>query len=279
MLNGLGGVLSTDPLKFSPSNYQSSWFDEYARTLNSKDLSTSLDGNQVATTYTIAVQSPLDNNYKTKPMESSRSLLQSAALAGGGEYALGQDGQSVLKAVLSALRKMQPVNSVFAAVTLPVSVNVRGTFLNQVYMGQFRPDANARPRWPGNLKQYQIGLAGNGNPVLDGSLQRSRRGHHQRLPAAGHHQLLDQELELLGFHHHAGQRCARRLGGGKGRGGTADAHRPGHVHPAGEPQALHVQWAMRHAPFVRGFQRCQQRRQRTHHCQSGRGRCCGTEPR
>lgn len=167
LLSGLGGILNTDPLKFSPSNYQSSWFDEYARTLNSKDLSTSLDGNQVATTYTIAVQSPLDNNYNTKTMESSRSLLESAALAGGGEYALGQDGQSVLKAVLSALRKMQPVNSVFAAVTLPVSVNVRGTFLNQVYMGQFRPDANARPRWPGNLKQYQIGLATNGNPILE----------------------------------------------------------------------------------------------------------------
>jgi type IV pilus assembly protein PilY1 len=167
LLHALGGVLSSDPLKFSPSNYQTSWFDEYARTLNRADMSTTWAGEQKATTYTIAVQSPSDNNYNTAGMQSARALLQSGALAGGGEYALGQDGQSVLKAILSALRKMQPVNSVFAAVTLPVSVNVRGTFLNQVYMGQFRPDANARPRWPGNLKQYQIGLDGNGNPQLE----------------------------------------------------------------------------------------------------------------
>lgn len=165
LLNGLGGILSSDPIKFSPSNLQSSWFDEYARTLNRKDVS-SLEGFQNITTYTIAVQSPTDNNYNTAPMQSARSLLQSGALVGGGEYALAQDGTAVLNAFVAALRKMQPVNSVFAAVTLPVSVNVRGTFLNQVYMGQFRPDPNAKPRWPGNLKQYQVALDAQGNPVL-----------------------------------------------------------------------------------------------------------------
>lgn len=165
LLNGLGGVLSSDPIRFVPDNYISSWFDEYARTLNRLDLSP-LAGDQKATTYTIAVQSPSENNFKTATNQSSRALLQSAALNGGGEYALASDGAAVLKAIASALRKMQPVNSVFAAATLPVSVNVRGTFLNQVYMGQFRPDANAKPRWPGNLKQYQIGKAANGEPVL-----------------------------------------------------------------------------------------------------------------
>jgi type IV pilus assembly protein PilY1 len=165
LLNGLGGVLSSDPIRFSPDNLISSWFDEYARTLNRLDLSP-LAGAQKATTYTVAVQSPSDNNFKTAGNQSSRALLESAALNGGGEYALGQDAAAVLKAFLDAVRKMQPVNSVFAAATLPVSVNVRGTFLNQVYMGQFRPDENAKPRWPGNLKQYQIGTAANGDPIL-----------------------------------------------------------------------------------------------------------------
>jgi len=41
-----------------------------------------------------------------------------------------------------------------------------GSFLNQVYMGQFRPDANAGPRWPGNLKQYKIALDVTGKPIL-----------------------------------------------------------------------------------------------------------------
>lgn len=165
LLNGLGGVLSSDPIRFSPDNLQSSWFDEYARTLKKQDVS-SVEGIQNITTYTIAIQSPEDNNFNTPKLKSSRALLQSAALAGGGEFALGQDGAAVLKAFFEALRKMQPVNSVFAAITLPVSVNVRGTFLNQVYMGQFRPDQNARPRWPGNLKQYQVALDSNDNPVL-----------------------------------------------------------------------------------------------------------------
>lgn len=166
LLNRLGGVLSTDPLRFTPDNLISSWFDEYARTLNKLDLSTTLTGEQKITTYTVAIQNPADNDFNNNTSRSARALLENAALMGGGEYALGQDGQSVLAAILSAIRKMQPVNSVFAAVTLPVSVNVRGTFLNQVYMGQFRPDRNARPRWPGNLKQYQIGLDSNQKPIL-----------------------------------------------------------------------------------------------------------------
>lgn len=166
LLNGLTGILSSDPIKFSPSNYQSSWFDEYARTLNRRDVVAGVTGFQNITTHTIAVQNPADNNYNTATMQSARALLESAALVGGGSYFLAQDGKTALKALIDLLRRLQPVNSVFAAVTLPVSVNVRGTFLNQVYMGQFRPDANAKPRWPGNLKQYQIALDAQGNPVL-----------------------------------------------------------------------------------------------------------------
>ncbi len=60
--------------------------------------------------------------------------------------------------LLEIFNKIQAVNSVFASASLPVSVNARGTYLNQVYMGMFRPDADANPRWRGNLKQYQFGL-------------------------------------------------------------------------------------------------------------------------
>ncbi len=165
LLNGIGGVVTGDPIKFTPSNFQSNWFDEYARTLKKQDVAP-IDGVQNITTYTIAVQNPADNNYKTSPMVSARMLLQVGAVQGGGEYYLANDAQATLRAFTDSLSKMQPVNSVFAAVTLPVSVNVRGSYLNQVYMGQFRPDANAAPRWPGNLKLYQIGLNSIGNPVL-----------------------------------------------------------------------------------------------------------------
>lgn len=160
-----GGVLVTDPVSFTPDNYTSSWFDEYARTLFKRDVGP-VDGFQNILTYTVAVQSPADNNYNTKGMQSARELLKSAAAMGGGEAFEAHNGQQLMKIFIELLRKMQAVNTVFSSSTLPVSVNVRGTFLNQVYMGQFRPDENAKPRWPGNLKQYQIALDVTGNPVL-----------------------------------------------------------------------------------------------------------------
>jgi type IV pilus assembly protein PilY1 len=49
-------------------------------------------------------------------------------------------------------------NSVFASVALPAAANEQSTFLNNVYIGQFRPDQTAAPRWFGNLKQYKIGI-------------------------------------------------------------------------------------------------------------------------
>ena len=58
------------------------------------------------------------------------------------------------------------MNSVFASVALPVSVNVRGTNLNQVYIGQFRPDVAKSPRWFGNLKMYKIGQDASGDAFL-----------------------------------------------------------------------------------------------------------------
>jgi type IV pilus assembly protein PilY1 len=166
LLNGIGGVLPTDPVSFTPNNDIGSWLDEFARTLKKQDVVPNLTGVQNVTTYTIAVQNPADLNYNTNPVKSSRSLLQSAATLGGGEYFLASDGQKAMQAFVALLQKLQSVSSVFAASSLPVSVNVRGSFLNQVYMGQFRPDANANPRWPGNLKQYQIALDAAGRPIL-----------------------------------------------------------------------------------------------------------------
>lgn len=166
LLNTIGGVLVTDPVSFSPSNLTSSWFDEYARTLKKQDVVPGLTGIQNVTTYTIAVQNPADNNYNTNTMASSRELLKSAAGLGGGEYFEASNGQAVMKAFIDMLSKFQAVDSVFAASTLPVSVNVRGSFLNQVYMGQFRPDADGGSRWPGNLKQYKFVQDVNGNFIL-----------------------------------------------------------------------------------------------------------------
>jgi type IV pilus assembly protein PilY1 len=64
----------------------------------------------------------------------------------------------LIQALLLIFNEVQAVNSVFASASLPISVNAQGTFLNQIYMGMFRPDAQGLPRWAGNLKQYQFGI-------------------------------------------------------------------------------------------------------------------------
>jgi type IV pilus assembly protein PilY1 len=156
LLTALGGKLPTDPIPLTPNNYQSSWFDEYSRFMYRTDLRSTLDGTQNVITYTIAVYDPSSTSDNTTPAKAARALLQSAAQQGGGKYFAVTDTATLTQALKDILVEIQAVNSVFAAVTLPVSVNVRGTYLNQVYMGVFRPDADAMPRWMGNLKQYQL---------------------------------------------------------------------------------------------------------------------------
>jgi type IV pilus assembly protein PilY1 len=85
------------------------------------------------------------------------ATLMNTAVQGGGKYFETRDTRELAAAIGEALSAMIARNSVFASVSLPVSVNAEGTYLNQVFIGMFRPDALAMPRWPGNLKQYRIG--------------------------------------------------------------------------------------------------------------------------
>jgi type IV pilus assembly protein PilY1 len=147
LLTAAGG--DTTQISISPSGSQSNVSDEWARFMYHES------GLTIAT-YTIDVD----------PKSSGQgpgwtSMLQSMAEEGGGKYAevssTGDAGE-IKDAVNDALSEIQAINSVFASVSLPVSVNHQGTYLNQVYVGMFRPDEKALPRWMGNLKQYKLGL-------------------------------------------------------------------------------------------------------------------------
>lgn len=85
----------------------------------------------------------------------------------GGYYAVNGDLKRLVDALLDVLTKISSVDSVFASASLPVSVNAQGTFLNQVFMGVFRPDLNGGQRWNGNLKQYQFALDGSSLYLAD----------------------------------------------------------------------------------------------------------------
>ena len=103
------------------------------------------------TTYTIdAYNKQQDTGYTT--------VLKNMAREGGGKYYQAGSDTDLQASLQNILAQIQAVNSVFASASLPVSVSARGTFLNQVYLGVFRPDVNAQPNWTGNLKQYKLGV-------------------------------------------------------------------------------------------------------------------------
>ena len=71
----------------------------------------------------------------------------------GGEFFHTSDFAKLVLAFKTIVGKIAAVNSVFAAVSLPVSVNTQGTYLNEIYVGMFRPAQGFLPQWQGNLKQ------------------------------------------------------------------------------------------------------------------------------
>jgi type IV pilus assembly protein PilY1 len=154
-------------------------FDEWARFLNNVDVDPDHAEDQKIITFTVSVYQPTGFRLADGSTVATRALcvaagqplctpiasntdqqminlMSSAATAGGGLYFDGSDISGIRAAFARILNEVQAKNSVFVSASLPVSVNTQGTFLNQVYMGMFRPEATGNPRWLGNLKHYKI---------------------------------------------------------------------------------------------------------------------------
>jgi type IV pilus assembly protein PilY1 len=124
--------------------------DEWARLLH--DRGVPVNGTTTrppVTTYTIDV-------YNAQPDATQTSLLLSMAKAGGGKYFAAKNEQAIVDALKQILAEIQAVNVSFASTSLPVNATNRSQNENQVFIGMFRPDADAKPRWFGNLKRYQL---------------------------------------------------------------------------------------------------------------------------
>ncbi|MCX7258348.1 MAG: PilC/PilY family type IV pilus protein [Polaromonas sp.] len=133
------------------NNHAALYADEWARYMYQTDIYGSLSDSQGITTYTVGLLGS-----SCKP--DYPALLSSMAKVGGGKYFATSSYDEIATAILKILNEIQAVNSVFASASLPVSVNAQGTYLNQIFLGMFRPDASANPRWLGNLKQYKFVL-------------------------------------------------------------------------------------------------------------------------
>ena len=164
--NHLASLTSKSPpdtVAVSPSGQQGNWSDEYAKYMAAADCAPTVDGVQNVITYTIDVLPAVTGS------PDWTALLKSMANTGKGRYFAITDTTTTEQfenALRTIFQEVQAVNSVFASVALPVSVNVRGTNLNQVYIGQFRPDQQKGPRWFGNLKMYKIGQDSQGEAFL-----------------------------------------------------------------------------------------------------------------
>jgi type IV pilus assembly protein PilY1 len=157
LLRGLGGD-ATVIEDAAQGNNKANMSDEYARFMRAASVSGRDDAPGIVT-HAVAVTNPSDN---TAPERAYRAMMRSVASYGGGSYHEAGSADQLTTALLKIFAELQAVDSVFASASLPVSVNTRGTYDNQVFLGVFRPDADGRPRWRGNLKQYAFTLDGAG---------------------------------------------------------------------------------------------------------------------
>jgi len=116
-----------------------SWTDEWARYLYRKGI----------TVYVL-------DAYNAQNNAAYSSVLRSAAVNAGGKYFQVSNEKAIEVALEAIFAEIKSVNSTFAAASLPISATNRSQSLNQVFIGMFRPDQDAQPRWMGNLKRYQI---------------------------------------------------------------------------------------------------------------------------
>jgi len=152
-LTAVGGSTTTIPI--SPSGSQDNVADEWVRFMKKSPLG--------IVTYTVDI-----NKVTTGQGPGWTALLKSMANVSTGKYFdVASSGTQIVDALNKIFSEIQTINSVFASVSLPVSVNTQGTYLNQVYIGMFRPDADSFPRWSGNLKQYKLGMVGSALKLLD----------------------------------------------------------------------------------------------------------------
>lgn len=158
-LSSFGG--NTTQISLTPSGSQTILADEWARFMYGKDLSSGLDGDQLVTTYTIDV---LPKTTGQGPAWTA--MLNSMAKVGGGKYFTATDLASLTAKIQQILVEIQSVNSTFASASLPINATNRAQNENQVFIGMFRPDPQAKPRWFGNVKRYQLIADAGGNIQL-----------------------------------------------------------------------------------------------------------------
>ncbi len=157
LLTGLNNTSAT-PDCCAGSNVNSHRLgDVWTKFLATTDVSSVIDQQPV---FTFAVNIYAPGTTQNSTWQNQKKLLQSMAVNGGtgaaGYYEVDGNLKKLIDGIKDIFLSIAATNSVFASASLPVSVNTQGTYLNQVFVGMFRPNALAYQRWNGNLKQYKF---------------------------------------------------------------------------------------------------------------------------
>ncbi len=158
---GIKAVSTVTPLTTFTAPSSVNYADEWARFLYTTDV-VDLAGQQSVTTFTIDV-------FKDHQDPNETALLFNMAKYGGGKYFQATNEDAIVNALRQIMIEIQSVNTVFASASLPINSTNRSQNENQVFIGMFRPDGSANPRWYGNLKRYQVGIFGGVVGLADNS--------------------------------------------------------------------------------------------------------------
>jgi type IV pilus assembly protein PilY1 len=165
------GLNYTPPALSSTTSDTSRLADEWAYFAANTDTNPAA-GVQPLNTYTVNVFNASKDTDQTK-------LLKSMASVGSPDNVYVEVGGDLLKLISefeNMFLRVATKDSIFAATTLPVATNAQGTYLNQVYVGMFRPDGDFRPRWIGNMRQYQIGRSNDQLTLMDANNKTATSG-------------------------------------------------------------------------------------------------------
>lgn len=134
------------------SNAQYRYADEMADFLYHTDVAAT-SGQQNVITFALDVFHDKQDLDQTALM---RSVGSHGTNTSAGGYYQATSASAIVAALDQIFTSILATNSVFASASLPVTATNRTQDENQVYIGMFRPDPYARPRWFGNLKRYQL---------------------------------------------------------------------------------------------------------------------------
>lgn len=132
---------------FTFSNGRQNYLPALAKWMNTNDLNTSIDGDQVAVVHTIGFGDGFD--------DETVQLLRQTAQNGKGTFIQVDAAQSDLTAALvGTLAQIGDQNGTLTSASVASNNFDRTQTLDFVYYAMFQP--NNSPRWQGNLKKYRI---------------------------------------------------------------------------------------------------------------------------